>query len=421
MRRTSHHPYTEAQRAELQGKYAALLTQAETALADPVVREAVDDQLAQAAPSIANQTPVNRALLMLQGQHRDIPLTDIDTYDGWRAHGRLVRRGEEALRILPHGSRPEGLRASPDGTRPPIVMLAVFDISQTSDTNHAGAVPTPDREASAATTAATRPRPRSTPAQTTATTTRLRTITSALNALGFDLERTGSAVRADSVARRVFVPEHLTEEQAAQALQRLRPAIERELAADATMDTRPPARAADPTPRPALLARPRRGTDTSEPAARPNTAGATAPVTTRQPDAATPSDGPATPPTQPAAAGQEPQLPTELAQQWPDAADLITRSHHLSPTQQTVLEVYQAEHPAHVVAAAQREVIAAAVAAERDQAYRIAAASPAGLAAAALVVRDTVSDRSFQALVQPWAHVLATPAFGCATGTRAAT
>ncbi|EWM19661.1 hypothetical protein [Kutzneria sp. 744] len=64
---------------------------------------------------------------------------------------------------------------------------------------------------------------------------------------------------------------------------------------------------------------------------------------------------------------------------------------------------------------AQREVIAAAVTAERDEAYRIAKGSPAGLAALALVVRDLITDASCQLLLQPWEQLLGGPLLGSTT------
>lgn len=404
---------TPDQIAQFQRNNAALLDRAEQAVADPAVRRAIDTLIANAAPSVTGQPPINRVLLALQTLNDDRALTDVETFDGWRVRGRRVMRGQTALRVLPADTDPATLRAQPDGTRPTIVMLPVFDISQTTDLRDTDPV-LPDAAPRVAPEAGgPARRAQSSTAPSVNSSTALHTVIADLRARGFTFERTGQLVRADGVARRVFLPPHLSDAQTTDALRRLLTVLDQD-------DDRNPPRARVALTAPGALV----------PASSQQAPASTGNAPTRQHasefarprDAASPrgavtaaGDSPAVPPAAPAAANTLGELPAEFATQWPDAARLIDRSRRLTPTQTQVLGLYESERDDTAVDRAQREVIAAAVDAERDDAYRIAMATPAGLAAVAVVMRDKISSRTFDTLISAWAQLLGELDFGSTT------
>ncbi|EWM19660.1 hypothetical protein KUTG_09964 [Kutzneria sp. 744] len=219
MRRPIHHHYSPDEIAQFQQHNAHLLTMAEHALTDPETYAAITDQITAAAPSVTGLRSIDRALLALQTLPVGLSLTDIDTVEGWLARGRRVTRGQQALQMLPAEVDPQHLRARADGTRPTIRMAPVFDISQTSYLHQTTAAPS--ARPGAPSTTDPRPRPRTGTTDTATPSKELRDMGAALRDRGFTIERTGAIVRADGVASRVFVPSHLTDDQAANAVHRL--------------------------------------------------------------------------------------------------------------------------------------------------------------------------------------------------------
>lgn len=97
-----------ARREASDERRAQLADLAREALADPALGARIAAMLtAGAAPKMFRYSVRNQALLARQADERGITLSDVDTYKGWAARGRQVRRGEKGLQIV----RPSGRKA----------------------------------------------------------------------------------------------------------------------------------------------------------------------------------------------------------------------------------------------------------------------------------------------------------------------
>ncbi|WP_067469682.1 ArdC family protein [Nocardia amamiensis] len=143
--------YTPEQRAERDAADKAIKDAADEKLTDPEAVAAMVGQLAQAtSPKLLRYSLRNVAMLWNQAEERGITLTDVDSFKGWKARGRSIRKGERALRIVaPKGTeKAEGSdTAEPEpaefitvdtddqgdetAARTRFRMVVVFDISQT--------------------------------------------------------------------------------------------------------------------------------------------------------------------------------------------------------------------------------------------------------------------------------------------------
>jgi hypothetical protein len=155
--------YTPEQRAERAEADARLLDAAAAAMADPdLITRRMRQAVTGMSARILSYSLRNQMLLMEQAEQRGVALHDVDTFKGWQARGRQVRKGERGLRIV----RPVGLDDDTDQDTDPgrddnpdaqirvrFRFMAVFDVSQTDEVegstgtdDHGGACPTCDAE-----------------------------------------------------------------------------------------------------------------------------------------------------------------------------------------------------------------------------------------------------------------------------------
>lgn len=124
--------FSEADREAAQARDAALATKAEDALADPNLGGRIAGLLT--TPRLLTYSVRNQALLLVQAEEREMPLSHVKTFRQWLVVGRQVRRGEQALRIVKPVSRGNTGEDGGDGEgggRPMFRTDSVFDISQT--------------------------------------------------------------------------------------------------------------------------------------------------------------------------------------------------------------------------------------------------------------------------------------------------
>lgn len=143
--------YSDEDRAARQAADEAIREGGDELLSDPEAVAAMVAQLARlTCPKLLRYSLRNVALIFKQAADREMTVTDVDTYKGWRARGRHVRKGEKGIRIVaPKGSEAgetaEGeaseqpaepaAEAAADGEggnfRVRFRMVPVFDIAQT--------------------------------------------------------------------------------------------------------------------------------------------------------------------------------------------------------------------------------------------------------------------------------------------------
>lgn len=141
--------YSEADRAARAAADEAIREGGDELLSDPEAVAAMVAQLARlTCPKLLRYSLRNVALIFKQAADREMTVTDIDSYKGWRARGRHVRKGEKGLRIVaPKGSE-EGETTDSETSEQPAEpaseadaeggsfrvrfrMVPVFDIAQT--------------------------------------------------------------------------------------------------------------------------------------------------------------------------------------------------------------------------------------------------------------------------------------------------
>lgn len=146
--------YSEKDRAARRAADEAIRERGEELLSDPEAVAAMVAQLTRlTCPKLLRYSLRNVALIFKQAADRGMTVTDLDTYKGWRARGRHVRKDEKGLRIVaPKGSEegettegePSEGEASEQPTEPDAEtdaecgnfrarfrMVARFDITQT--------------------------------------------------------------------------------------------------------------------------------------------------------------------------------------------------------------------------------------------------------------------------------------------------
>ncbi|MET8427767.1 ArdC-like ssDNA-binding domain-containing protein [Nocardia sp. NPDC004860] len=98
--------YSEAERAERAAADAEIRDQADALLSDPAAVAALIAKLSRCtAPKMLRYSLRNCAMLEKQGEERGMDVTDVENFRGWQMRGRVVRRGERALRIVaPRGT-----------------------------------------------------------------------------------------------------------------------------------------------------------------------------------------------------------------------------------------------------------------------------------------------------------------------------
>lgn len=147
-----------AERDQVRATDLALRQSADALLEDPDQAARLGAYMRSDAVTdrVRSYSPRNRALLLTQCEHRDIPLSDVDSLRGWRSRGRRVRRGERGLRIVaPRGQHHGGCsgeqthdatgtgpadtdtcsleQAETTATRTRFRMVSVFEHSQTQE------------------------------------------------------------------------------------------------------------------------------------------------------------------------------------------------------------------------------------------------------------------------------------------------
>ena len=150
MARSNHRSrYSDADRTARALENEALRRATEEDLADPEkvaqrIRQAID---AGMRGRVMRYSLRNVLTLLHQANERGMTLTDVDTYKGWQARGRQVRRGENALRIRrPIGRENDDAEDSQTNddvdadeatpSRKAFRMAPRFDISQTDAGTH---------------------------------------------------------------------------------------------------------------------------------------------------------------------------------------------------------------------------------------------------------------------------------------------
>jgi hypothetical protein len=126
--------YTPAEIEMFRQRDNALTEKVNTTLADDAAMLDIQAQLDKTASTVRRLSRRNEVLLLTQATDRGIALRDIDTYCGWVARGRTVRRGTTSLRIVaPRRSASDEATTEQDSPLPRYRMVPVFDISQTED------------------------------------------------------------------------------------------------------------------------------------------------------------------------------------------------------------------------------------------------------------------------------------------------
>lgn len=126
---------TDEQRAKAEARRAQFTTLAEQiAGMDDGQRAAMAERLAGAVTVEGRRLSVHNACLLAC---QCPAATVVGGFNQWKAHGRVVRKGEHGLMIwAPVRGREDGANAAPEpgetsSERPRFVMVTVFDVAQT--------------------------------------------------------------------------------------------------------------------------------------------------------------------------------------------------------------------------------------------------------------------------------------------------
>lgn len=165
---TRRRTYTPEEREAAQQRDAALAEQADQALADPNIGAKIAAHMVNTSPHMQSYSLRNQGLLMAQADERDMTLVDVDTFKGWQARGRQVRRGERGLWIVRPLNRSTATNKDTAGNdasdkdaatappaenekkegkkpvRPLFRRMTVFEISQTDAIDGSAPEPTPE-------------------------------------------------------------------------------------------------------------------------------------------------------------------------------------------------------------------------------------------------------------------------------------
>lgn len=371
---------------------------------------AVLREVRDAAPSVRALSPRDMVMLWLQARERGFALSDIDTRDGWRRdRGRQVRDGQAPLyRARPRDTPPA---AEHDGGDRRCDLVPTFDVHQTepldSPVPHTVNPPHPARAGQPAT------------AGEAGAAGLMGALTAHARTAGYRIERAGTLCRGDFGTGVVQVPASLTDDAALAALAAILPAL-RPRADQPVISGEDPARSGPDQ---------RRGTSAAVDDVDCSEADGSADVA----DGGVPcrADGcggdpgngegwggwcgrcaaqiDATDPT-----AFEPPAPTGIAERVglrsSPVESLIAQVEQLAPEARRRLRSSLAAVDKGMRQAAQREAMRAVLDTERDDAYRLAVASPAGWAAVALLVRDQLHADHYRVLTAPYADALNHPA-----------